>query len=388
MYYNRKYIGKQTLALGIYFLVVILGVVNIPLLGGSVLKYVSLLPMTIGLFHLRKIHIIKKAKFFYIFYLFAIVTILWTIDYEESEKSAKSFLSFLVLTLLTTNYYYNEAEFSFLKKMLIWSSRVSLVVTWIFATYEEGRLLINNGSIQEDPNYLCSYFYFAIAAIFSYFLKTDKFKKRLMPLAEILIYLYTMFATGSRGGMLGAIVVMVVVFIVENKKMTFKYLLSLLVFALLGTFLLEYLLLYVDVTVMERFTADSIVESNGTGRYEIWKDAITTMSNSDLFRLLFGYGTASSVAVATEFEFTRINVMHNIFVEFLVGTGLIGLYLYTRQVVQLYKISKSDSFLLACLIGMIVLSLSTSITILKTYWNVILLILILGGSLKKTKKRI
>ena len=37
---------------------------------------------------------------------------------------------------------YNKGEIYFLKKMLVWSSRLSLVCTWLFATFSEGRLII------------------------------------------------------------------------------------------------------------------------------------------------------------------------------------------------------------------------------------------------------
>ena len=96
-------------------------------------------------------------------------------------------------------------------------------------------------------------------------------------------------------------------------------------------------------------------------------------------------GLGATRTVARMNNFGHVNVMHNVFLENLIGLGLIGTILYLISIYLLYKKSRGDSFIWAVNIGMLVMALSTSIVILKPYWNVSLYIIILtymstGGS--------
>lgn len=373
MIYRGYNISKFVIALGFYFLVVILGVVD--LMGiGSILKYIALIPFFSCIGNVNRIGLDKSWINVKIYYSFAILSILWTIDYELSINAIFAFASFFLLISCMPTQVYNKGEIYFLKKMLVWSSRLSLVCTWFFATFSEGRLIIREAIMKEDPNYLCAYFFFGIAFCVQNFLINEKKWRKITCIGELLLYLFTIFCTGSRGGLFGGLVVAAIVFIKATNIKSISAFISR--FALVGVLFLLIPLIasLVNPDVMDRFSEEAISESDGSGRYEIWEDAIKAFGSYDFFSFVFGKGVNASRTVAFLYHFQRVNVMHNVFLENLIGLGIIGAGLYLMQLWTLYKKSQIDVFCMSVFIGTIVLSLSTSILFLKPVWNIQLMI--------------
>lgn len=376
MNYKGYSISAFTIALGAYFFVVILGVVDAFSMG-SFLKYFALLPIVLSISSIRQVKLDKRLTPLFVYHIFAILSVVWSINFEESLVTVTSFASFILLVLAICSHKYNEGENNFLKESLAWSSRLSLLVTWVFAYYDSGRLFLHGTLLNEDPNYLCAYFYFGIALSLTKILEGNSLKGKVLNGIEALAYLYTIFATGSRGGLFGAIVVALVIFIKSNPNFNISSFLPKLILVGVMIVVLPRMMGSMDDNLMSRFSIESILESDGSGRYEIWEDALRTFENSDVFHVICGYGMGASRTVAAYFSFTRVNVMHNVFLEVLIGLGLIGLIIYCIYLFNIYVLSKSSYFATAVLMGMIVLSLSTSILYLKPYWNVILFIVML-----------
>ena len=126
--------------------------------------------------------------------------------------------------------------------------------------------------------------------------------------------------------------------------------------------------------VAERFTVQAIRESDGTGRYGLWESAVNAFSQSNLGRKMFGYGAGAIRRVTYLFPFTRHNVLHNVFLENVLEIGLIGTISYLAHISSFWitAIQKKSNFCMSILIGMLVLSFSTSIYTFKPYWNVML----------------
>ena len=102
-----------------------------------------------------------------------------------------------------------------------------------------------------------------------------------------------------------------------------------------------YIISAIDSDTASRYTLEAISESDGTGRYELWADAINAFNCSSFFRKICGYGTGAIRDVTYLFYFHRHNVMHNMFVENLIEIGVIGLLFYLIHIsshsMSLYK---------------------------------------------------
>lgn len=384
--FEFKKISQYTFWLGIYFLSLIVGALRIGTFG-SLLKILAFIPIFIWITTKHKIrgNSIILCTIPFVFWCF--FSIVWSINFQASFDRAKTQFLFLLMLLSVTDYDFNENEIDYLEYCLIWSSRVTALFVLISSDYLQGRIYLN-GIVQEDPNYLCAYFLFAIVANI-YLIMNKKTSKlhRLIGVFELLIYVYILLGTGSRGGIFSIItstVVIVLIYKDENVLRTSVTKKVIIIFLLYSIYLFSSS--FLDADIMKRFTVEAISESNGTGRFDLWKDAINAFNNSNLFRQLVGYGTGTVRDITYIFPFSRHNVLHNIFVENLIEIGSIGLAFYMVHIALYIYICIKNKYLYALpvLVGMVVLSLSTSLYAFKPYWNILLFILCLTN-LKKNQ---
>lgn len=373
-----KNISAFTTWLGIYFLCLPLGAMNIGTIG-SALRILAFVPVFIWLIKSHKVrlnYIILNSLFFV---LICCVSILWSINTEASVSRSISHLTFFLMLMSVSGYFYSENEINFLKNCLVWSSRLTALITLVFGGYLQGRLYLN-GIISEDPNYLCAYFIFAVVLDITIMLSAGISKwKKIVSVIELAIYIFIILATGSRGGMFSvAAAAVIILFFYSDKQGAIG--LTILKKALICSCIVIALYLalsFLPDDIVIRFSASAIRESNGTGRYELWRDAISAFKHSPFLRQLAGYGTGTAINITYLFPFHRHNVMHNIFVENLIEIGCIGLFgyvLYIGSFVQC-SLKNRDLFSFAVIGGMVVMSFSTSLYTFKPYWNIMLFIL-------------
>lgn len=362
-----------TKALCIYLICLPLGAMNLSGTLGSLLKYIALLPILVWILNTKKSIKIPKyfiGQFLWVFWI--CLSAIWSINSSTSIGRAITNLMFLLLFLSAISNKWTVNDIFLIKKTLVWSSRITAIITLIFSSYVEGRLYLS-GRIAEDPNYLCAYFLFGIV----YVIECLLYKKNTLPkvfayIIELLLYLYIILYTGSRGGLLSIATAAVIIFLFnKQKKASIKKIL--LIVAVYSAILL--VITFIPESVAMRFSLTAIAESNGTGRFEIWKHAIDVFEESNVLRQLIGYGTATIRNVFMVFGYPG-KVAHNIFIEVLLENGLLGLIIYTfvilRYIITAFKIK--DFFAVAIMVGIAVLSLSTSLYAFKPYWNIMIYI--------------
>ena len=142
---------------------------------------------------------------------------------------------------------------------------------------------------------------------------------------------------------------------------------------------------FISGEILQRFALETLIESNGTGRFGLWRDALNAFSDSGILRQLFGYGTASARAITWIFPFERHNVFHNIFIEVLLEIGVIGLIAYGLHIFSMidFTFKRKEYFAFSVVVGMLILSLSTSIAAFKPYWNIAMYIFCIGNMGKR-----
>ena len=373
-----KNIGAFTKWLGVYFLCLPLGAMNIGSIG-SALKILAFVPVFIWVIKSHKVRINYIILNSLAFILMCCLSVMWSINTEASVSRSISNITFFLMLMAASGYFYSVDEIDFLKKCLVWSSRLTALITLVFGGYLQGRLYLN-GVISEDPNYLCAYFIFAVVLDITIMLSAGISKrKKFLSIFELAIYIFIILATGSRGGMFSvAAAAVIILFFYSDKQgaIGLTTLKKVLICSCIAVSL--YLALsFLPEDIAVRFSASAIRESNGTGRYELWKDAISAFNNSPFLRKLAGYGTGTAINITYLFPFHRHNVMHNIFVENLIEIGCIGLFSYVLYIGSFIHCSlkNRDLYCFAVICGMVVMSFSTSLYTFKPYWNIMLFIL-------------
>lgn len=378
---QRRKVGLFTVFLGIYFASVIFGAVEIGSFS-SILRLIAIVPFSIWLITSHKIRIEMKLVPFCIYVLLCWASSFWSLNSQTSAERGFTNTMFLLLLVSSASYSYSNEEISYLKKMLIWSSRLSLIVTICFARYYDGRLRLM-GIITESPNYLCGYYLCGVVnciqRISDHVFNDKKVSKIASCWLELGSYLFVVIASGSRGGALAVLIAMLLgsFSIIKWRRMKASAIFRTLVAFIGICFVIPVAATYIGAQALDRYTLESIIESKGVGRYDIWTDTIKTFADSNLFRQLFGYGAGMSFTVARTFSFTYINVSQNLLLETLIELGIVGLIAYVLHIYSFYRISRNanDKYSTAILIGFIVLTMSISGSALKPYWNILLYIL-------------
>lgn len=374
---EKEYISPYCRFMGIYFLCLIVNGMAAGTLG-SMLKLVALIPIGIWLFTNHTVQlksmIIKASA---LFVLWCFMSNYWTIDQSTTMKRAITQITFLVFLLSTTGYEYSSYELVYLKKCLVWSSRISAVVLLTTGSYGAGRLLLS-GIITEDPTYLCAYLMFGICFAVSVIIsQNNRVIQKMAAIIELAVYLYIVFATGSRGGLFSTatvIIILIAFYKNESNKFSIGKKIFIVSFLIIGVGVVMTML---PDEVAYRFLPSTIQESNGTGRYELWRNALNAFGNSSFLRQLFGYGTSTAKDITYMFPFSRHNVFHNIYIENLLEIGIIGLVLYLIHIVSFFisAVRQRNLFAVAIQSGLMVLAISSSLYSFKPYWNIMIFIL-------------
>lgn len=369
------------LSLCIYLLSLPLATIDMPI-GGSVLRFIALLPIFVCAVYIM---ISGKVRISYIHILFILYTLLqlfslsYSIDTKETLSRVITYLMFTVLLFATTCISYEEEDISLIKSAYLWASRIAAVFTLLFSTdIEGGRLSLDNGVFAEDPNYLCGYFIYAVVfAISVLFDKKESISRKVISVLELLVYVYIVLTTGSRGGVLGVLCGAAAygLFYYIRRRDKLRITAVLLIFIIISMLSAKFALSLLPEQVQTRYSINSILQSRGTGRYELWKTAFVMYIDSDLFHLVFGYGAGTIRDISINGLHMK-NVTHNLWLETLLEQGVVGLFLLLNIMKSCFQLAwkKRDLIASATFTGMMGLTLSLSLYAYKPLWNLIILI--------------
>lgn len=372
-------------SLCIYFFCLPLNVIRVGGLG-SLTRFLAFFPIIISLIFNAKIKISLSIGWLS-FSFFAFCSMAWTISFLDSAQRVLSDVLLACLLLSGGGFYYDENDIRKLKNALINSSRFTAIIMLATMEYRQGRFFLG-GIIVEDPNYLCAYFIFGAANDIQNILERIKEKKPILYFFELLCYGALIFMSGSRGGavaVFAGLSVYLFAIMIKSKKVFLRGVIILIIVIVGIAFILQKL----PDDLRERFTIQNIINSGGSHRIEIWSNGIDLFKKSSVFRKLFGYGTATIRVCFEKYNYSIVNVMHNIFLETLIEMGIIGLSIYVIMILAFFIVAMKirDKFALACFVCMFVLSLSTSLYTFKPYFNTMLFLIILKYS-KKLKTKI
>lgn len=362
--------------LGLYFLCLILGSLRLGQIG-SLLRQIAILPIAVWALQNHRVRLNRIVISGVLFVGWCALSYFWTIRLAATVTRIVSQLMYLLLLVACSGYSYTQREIDFLEQCLVWSSRITVIIMMASGNYVEGRLCLS-GLIQEDPNYLCGYMFFAVAYCTALLNRQDAtcFKKTLAVL-ELLLYIYVLFCTGSRGGLLAVVMVAGACILLSGEK-TVGSMMTRIVIVGVMLALAFVASFFLPAEIANRFSVEEILASGGTGRYEIWEDALSAFAEYPFLRQIVGYGGASFYEITFHYPFRINNVAHNIFIENLCEAGVIGLLVYVNHLSTYVSVAlrSRKPIILGTLTGLIALSMSNSLQVFKPYWNIMFFTLV------------
>lgn len=350
--------------------------------GISILRILALLMIFSCFLYVRdskiKLNWIIILLLGYIF--FSVFQIFYT-DYISNTISKVATITMYTVLLISINLTnFNGKEKEFLHKCFFYSTWMAVILILLFRAEFEGRLTISIlGNKVEDPNQFCGYFIPGIVYYFYLFLnnKNQKIKNILI----LSLFLYLVFLTGSRGGLLAILGGMFAVFILylkQNKNNKFwNKLIKVTLISILIYLIVIFILNKINPELAARFSIENVLSSGGTGRTEIWEYYINLYGQSNLWYKLFGYGLGSLSSI--------YRVAHNTWIESLLESGIIGSILLISIMLHSLKIvSKNNNIqLMSSFFALIILTLSLSLLSYKLLWGYLIIAIIFKNEKKE-----
>lgn len=365
---NRQ-IGPHCILACLYFLLLPTTIV-LNSSGNSILKLATL---PIGLFFLitlilsdRKLQI-NGVHLTLLLYTLTVVAALFCDAGSVSITTVIGYVLNAAIYICLTVIPYNKAELALMEKIQI----LLLVILNALALFSSGTgddrtTLVIMGQAS-DPNYFVGYFIFPLVVTLKQLVSG---KRPLMYLTLIAVSLYSVFLSGSRGGFL-AITVTIAGFAVLYPSGFAKRFLFL--FGGIVLFLILWTLFkpILPESVVERMSLESVVETGGSGRMEIWKSMLQEIiDNPEKLLLGRGINTVHWLYIGRNWTYA---VAHNHVIQTLYNQGLIGLLSFLLLTgTSFFRCIKRRKTVSIAIIGMMALSVSLSFNqTTRTFWNLI-----------------
>lgn len=362
---------------------------------GSLLKYIALIPIGINLLMLiknNKIRINSGQVWLFIFTILILISNLYSIDTSQSMQRGQTYVMFLILIVFSTMFPYSSEEINFLRNTLFLSGVMTAICVILFSGTLDGGVRLTLGAtgiFREDPNYLCGYFMFPI--IYAIDKCMNKSNERVYKqIISILIFSIIIFMTGSRGGLIGIVAGIASYYLLDlifNKKSIQRFL-KVTIGVIVAVVMVNIIIGSLSVDLQQRYSIEAVLDSKGTGRFELWGATIKMYRQSDIISQVLGYGAGTVRLIYVE-GLHLWNVVHNFWLETLLEQGFIGMvsigisyWCFSKQAIK-----SKDIVSLASIIGFMAMTMSLSLYAYKPLWNVFIIISLYSKSDKLEHKK-
>lgn len=366
---EKRQIGPHCILACLYFLL-LPTTIAVNSSGDSILKLATI---PIGLFFLitlilsnRKLQI-NSVHLALLLYTFSTVSTLFMESDSVSINNVIGYVLNAALYICLTVITYNKAELEWMETTQIVLLVVLNMITLLSGGSEDNRTTLEIMGQTSDPNYFVGFFIFPLTVALK---RLVSGKHSFLYLSLIAVSLYSVFLSGSRGGFL-AIVVTIAAFAFLYpsgfaKRMLFLFGGSVLILILWTVFKP-----ILPENIAERMTLDSVMESGGTGRWDIWQSMIREIVDQPE-KLLFGRGINAMHLLFVNGKWIN-TVAHNQVIQTVYNQGLIGLLSFLFLTGScFFRCVKRRKTVSVAILGMLALSASLSFNqTTRTFWNLI-----------------
>lgn len=299
--------------------------------------------------------------FLYIFwFIYKIISVLWTYNTHVFELHIVSHVGMTGMFLLITAIKLSRRTINYFTYVLWFSSLLTGFLFLFFSRPYHGTLttrkVIFLFGTETDPNNLAAFLVIGIILSIYYLLKK---KNILLSLVTIGLNLYATLSTGSRGALLALAVsvVLIIIFKFIDKTLKFKHLVPILLFGIIAGF---FIMKFLPANIFERLF-DFDTYEDGSGRIEIWRNALTVLEN----KYLFGAGWGANYGYGGFYK-----AVHNTILSMLVDVGIIGLLAFFIPIIygSLTLLNKKESMPVVLLFSVLFISLFLDTINKRFFW--------------------
>lgn len=301
----------------------------------------------------RRFFIELSAIYYILFLMYISISMLW-LEYSFVILSGLTLIIIYVSILIFSEFIIREKGFwgiysSFSYGILF----VSLLMKLLNIIYPETIKIIDNrfgwffvnGHVVSDPNL---YAVFLAISIPFFVIKVYESSRKYIFFILLLIVLYFLVATLSRGVMLAFIISCFITFTVWNLKRNnvIQYVLFMLLFMLVSMIVVTVIINNSDyLSDINQKSVERYLLLNTNERLPIWRAIITNFFDEELRIILFGHGFQSGSVIGGYYYFGtdgNFKNPHNMFIQVLMETGICGLvFLMFVMLIMILKVISS-----------------------------------------------
>lgn len=381
---------------GLYFTTSILDKLEYSFLNYSS-KLIAILICTVYIIYITfaKINHIKKSyknykinRFLFLFFFILLLSNIYILLYTPYKAHADFIALFQLLIMSFVILSINFSKKNIFNITKIWFI-CSIIIAIIIIIYNidninRNKILFLNGYY--DPNLLSASLIPALLIATYYTISKDKNKYfRITCFISFLLVLLSIIITGSRGSLIAALVGIIFLLfpMLKNSQSTknivhSKFKISILLIGI-GVFICAIIYLVPQET-LTRFNPVRLMMDGGSARIQIWSKALNIFLNSNLIKIIFGFGTgtfkyiAGTNIVQADGWVSANIASHNIFIRVLFENGFLGLFILILifYFLIITFIKNKEVLSLSITISYLVIGMTLDLTITRFFWNAIL----------------
>lgn len=297
---------------------------------------------------------------FTVFLSYCLLGLFWSVDPDPTRL-----LQILVIIIVLGSYGFNNAEQNLIKIGAVISLLITIYLVYVSSVgvQSDGRATIYFLGIERDQNYVSLLLLPGMAVLTKMIFETPKTILKVLATIIILLSLYTELRLGSRGGILSGLVLVGLSLLLYRKR-SFSTIIIIIGVILIIYSILPQIMESLPEIVSNRLSRESVENDQLSGRVWIWQ-RITSMMFDDVnvFRLLFGYGTRSTILYIGM-------AAHNFILQYLFEGGFVCLVLLFMFIIRFIKSARiaKDYLSLIIFLSSFFMALSLSISGILEFW--------------------
>ena len=301
-----------------------------------------------------------------VYTLSALITLFMSPDTVSIYSVFGYFLN-AALYLCLTVVRYNEEELSLMENVQVLLLLILVSITLFSNAEMADRTTLMIFGQKSDPNYFVGFFVFPICVTLK---KIIQSRFRILYGVLLCLCLYCIFMTGSRGGLLAIVVTIAAFGLIYPEKARNKAIIILAgcLFLLVAWFVAKP---FLPNNIISRMTIENVIETGGTGRWEIWRIMLHEIKYSQN-QFLLGRGFDSMNKIFLDGKWTSA-VAHNQILQVLYNQGFLGLITFLTLTMGCFlRCLRKRKTVSIAIIGMMAISVSLSFNqTTRTFWNLV-----------------
>lgn len=350
---------------------------------GSVTKYYMFALMGVAIVAARKVKLKKYHAFFLFWLVYQIYTLFWTTSFEIAKMHFLSQVGMVALLFtLTAIPICDKTIRGIINTLWLGSASIGLLSLFFNTPYQgefEQRIVLTLFGLEAEPNNQAAFVVIGIAVSFYYIVAE---KRYIIPSAlTVVINTYSLFQTGSRGGLVSLIII-VFCFVFLNAKFVplRKNLMKIALIIIFAVAVYLFTTHFLDEDIFERLFDFSSYDG-GSEREVLWANAWELFTTG--LHPIFGAGWGSYYGYNGHYT-----AVHNTYLAMLCDVGIIGFVAFFTPIVYacVSLLKRRNILPLAMIVAGLLPALFIDSINKRFFWNSIIFLFIIYNYVKQKEK--